>query len=270
MTSFDCERLIVERAGERGEIVWISLANPPIRNALDARMQTELLGVLEEIKQDSSIGCVIVRGAGDLGFCSGGDIKGFKDMTPQKGDWYSVHRGQAFQRLMASMGKPVIAAVDGWCLAGGMELAVMCDFIYASETAKFAVTEIEIGLLPGWGGLSHLSGAVGLRRAREMIYSAEKIDAAEALRIGLVNKVFPTADQMYVAAERAAISIANKSRAAVREARDIITATGTIPDAETGMAMERGVMMRLISSADFHEGVQAFLEKRKPAFNTDR
>jgi len=259
------QRLFVERKGADGSVLWLSLSNPEMRNALDDRMQTELIDVLTTTKNDDSVRCVVLRGAGKV-FCSGGDIRGFEGMNPVKGEWFSVHRGQAIQILFASLGKPVIAAVDGWCLAGGTELALMCDFIYAAEAAKFGLTEIALGLLPGWGGLTRLPRAVGARRAREMIYRAEVVSANEAQRAGLVNRVFSTAEELYAQAELAATEIAAKSRAAVRVARGVIADTAYASD-EVAMSLERGAVIYLLATSDVKEGVAAFLEKRAPKFN---
>ncbi|MBI3373392.1 MAG: enoyl-CoA hydratase/isomerase family protein [Betaproteobacteria bacterium] len=259
------QRLLVERKGADGEVLWLSLSNPAMRNALDDKMQLELIDALASAKDDISIRCLVLRGAGKV-FCSGGDIRGFEGMNPAKGEWFSIHRGQAIQNLFTMLGKPVIAAVDGWCLAGGTELALMCDFIYAAEAAKFGLTEIAIGLLPGWGGLTRLPRAVGARRAREMIYRAEIVSASEAQRAGLVNRVFSTADELYAQADLAATEIAAKSQAAVRVARGVIAETAGASD-EVAMSLERGAVVYLLATPDVQEGVNAFIEKRAPKFN---
>lgn len=258
-------RLHVERRGEDGALLWVALSNPQARNALDEAMQVELIELLRAVAGDDSVRCVVFRGAGNV-FCSGGDIQGFDGMTPSRGEWFSVHRGEVVQGLMSGLGKPVIAAVDGWCLAGGSELALMCDFIYATQAAKFGLTEIRIGLLPGWGGLTRLPRAVGMRRAREMIYRGEILDAAQAHDLGLVNRVFASADALYAEVEQAGLDIAAKSAAALRVARNVISQTAHASD-EVAMSLERGGVVYLLSTPDVQEGVQAFLEKRTPHFN---
>lgn len=259
------QRLQLERRGSDGSLLWVSLSNPDARNALDETMQVELIDVLRAAAADDSVRCLVLRGAGNM-FCSGGDIRGFEGMTPARGEWFSVHRGEVIQTLMSGLGKPIIAAVDGWCLAGGSELALMCDFIYATQAAKFGLTEIRIGLLPGWGGLTRLPRAVGMRRAREMIYRGEVMGAVRAHEVGLVNSLFPNADELYEAAEQVGLDIAAKSAAAVRVARSVITQTEHASD-EVSMSLERGGAVYLLSTPDAHEGVQAFLEKRTPRFN---
>jgi enoyl-CoA hydratase/carnithine racemase len=259
------QRLQVERRGTDAALLWVALSNPEMRNALDETMQLELIELLRAAGADDSVRCVVLRGAGSV-FCSGGDIRGFEGMTPRRGEWFSVHRGEVIQSLMTGLGKPVITAVDGWCLAGGSELALMSDFVYATKAAKFGLTEIRIGLLPGWGGLTRLPRAIGARRAREMIFRGEVIGASVAQQLGLVNQLFDTAEELYAAAEQAALEITDKSAAAVRVAREIIAQSAQVGDA-AAMSLERGGLVYLLSTPDVQEGVQAFLEKRSPRFN---
>src|SRR6185369_14432940 len=231
----------------------------------DEPMQQELIATLRALAQDDAVRCVVLRGEGEV-FSSGGDISAFQGMGAQKSHWYATQRGDVVQEAVAHLGKPLIAAVDGWCLAGGCELLLMADFAYASRAAKFGLTEIRIGLLPGWGGVTRLPAAVGLKRAREMLYRGEIIDSAEALRLGLVNRCFDTAEELYAAAEQAAQDIAAKSRWAIRAAREL---TGLASGRNDGlcMALERGTAVHLSGTADAREGIAAFLEKRRPQFN---
>jgi enoyl-CoA hydratase/carnithine racemase len=258
-------RLVVERRGEAGAVLWLSLSNPAMRNAMDDAMQQELIATLRAVGDDDSIGCVVVRGEGDV-FSSGGDIGAFQDMSPQKSHWYATERGDALQKVVSGIGKPLIAAVDGWCLAGGTELMLMADFAYCTRAARFGVSEIRIGVLPLWGGTTRLPMVVGLRRAREMLYRGEIIDSAEALRLGLVNRCFESAEALYLAAGQAAEEIAAKSRCAIRAAREL-TALASGRDEAACMALERGVSVHLAGTADAKEGISAFLEKRQPRFN---
>lgn len=258
-------RLLLERTGDDGAVLWVTLSNPAARNAMDDAMQRELIATFRAAGQDDSIRCVVVRGHGEM-FSSGGDISAFQDMGPEKSHWYSTQRGEATQQAVAALGKPLIAAVDGWCLAGGCELLLMADFAYASRAAKFGVTEIRIGVLPLWGGVTRLPLAVGVRRAREMLYRGEIIDSAEALRLGLVNRCFETAEELYGAAGQAAQEIAAKSRWAIRAAREL---TDLVSGRDDGlcMALERGTAVHLSGTEDAREGIAAFLEKRQPQFN---
>lgn len=259
------ERLILERGGDGDAVLWVSLSNPGARNAMDDAMQQELIATFRAAGADDSIRCVVVRGQGEI-FSSGGDISAFRDMAPERSHWYATERGDALQKAVAAMGKPLIAAVDGWCLAGGTELLLMSDFAYCTRAAKFGVTEIRIGLLPLWGGTTRLPQVVGLRRAREMLYRGEIIDSAEALRLGLVNRCFDSADALYAAAGEAAEEIAAKSRHAIRAAREL-SALASLRDDAMCMALERGASVHLAGTGDAKEGIAAFMEKRQPRFN---
>lgn len=259
------ERLVLQRRGDGAAVLWVSMSNPAMRNAMDDSMQQELIATFRAAGMDDSIRCVVVRGEGEV-FSSGGDIGAFQGMDPEKSHWYATERGDALQKAVAAMGKPLIAAVDGWCLAGGTELLLMADFAYCTRAARFGVTEIRIGVLPLWGGTTRLPLAVGLRRAREMLYRGEIVDSAEALRLGLVNRCFDSADALYAAAGEAAGEIAARSRHAVRAAREL-TALASGRDDTTCMALERGASVHLAATADAKEGIAAFLGKRAPRFN---
>lgn len=239
-----------------------------MRNSLDDRMQVELIQALERIRDDASVRCVVLRGAGNV-FCSGGDIGGFDELTPVGWTEKARRRGDAIQVLFASLGKPVIAAVDGWCLGGGLEVALMCDFVYATRTAKFGLTEIRLGILPGWGGLTRLPKVAGAARAREMIYRGEIVKALEACRVGVVNRLFRDAPGLYEGADAVSSEIASRSAAAVFAAREAIRQSALAPE-DVCMSLERGAASYLLGTPDAREGVRAFLEKRPPRFNQPR
>lgn len=261
-----CMRLVVRRAGRRDELLWIYLRNPEARNALDETMQVELLEQLKLAAADAAIRCVILRGDGDSAFCSGGDIKIFDGMTPLRGEWYSTHRGWATHQAITGMPKPVIAAVDGWCLAGGCEVALMCDFAYATRSARFGLPEINLGVSPGWGGTVRLQQAIGQRRAKELILRGEIISAEDAHSLGLINKLFDTSADLYREIEVVAQEIADKSSLAVRVAKQVMNDSAHARD-EVAFSLERGANVLLVASPDSKEGVSAFLEKRKPHFS---
>jgi enoyl-CoA hydratase len=260
------ERLRYERTGEEGATLRLTLDNPRMMNALDETMQLELLEVLEEVSRDNSIRCVVIQGAGDKAFCSGGDISAFQKFDVVGGYDYLYQRGNAIQRLITTMEKPVIAAVGGMCFAGGLELALACDFIYATENASFGLLEINLGVLAGWGGTVRLPRAIPERRAREMIYRGEVIDGAEALRLGLVNRLFSSLEDLDQALEKATTEMCRKAPLALRAAKNVINNSLTCDSIEAALAVERGSIMWLMSSEDATEGVAAFVEKRKPEF----
>ncbi len=260
------QRLICERKGDNGEALWITLNNEKMRNALDDTMQRELLEVFNEIAFDHSVRCVVISGAGDKAFCSGGDIAAFQAMNNATGYDYIRQRGNALQILLASMEKPLIAAVHGFCLAGGLELALMCDFIYSTQDARFGLMEINIGTLAGWGGTTGLPRAIPSRRAKEMIYRGEMIQGTEAFQLGLVNKVFPSRQEMMESLEKVVAEITSKPPLAVRVAKTAINTSLKCNSTESILAIERGAIMWLANSEDQKEGVAAFVEKRKPNF----
>ena len=218
----DFKRLKLHFTGPKDSVIWLSLYNPEMRNALDKTMQEELLEAFAAIAADDSIRVVVIRGEGEKAFCSGGDISVFDDMTPLKGEWYSIHRGQALFKAIQAVQKPVLAAIDGYCLGGGTEIALMTDFNYTTKNSRLGLPEINIGLLPGWGGTVRLPVAIGPRRAKEMIMRGEMISGQEATDLGLANKVFDIASAMYEAMEATATEISLKSKIAVRLARSTI------------------------------------------------
>ncbi|HEX9156700.1 MAG TPA: enoyl-CoA hydratase/isomerase family protein [Syntrophales bacterium] len=260
------ERIIRETRGANGEALWLTLNNESMRNSLDDLMQRELLEVLTEVAFDHSIRCVVIGAAGEKAFCSGGDIKAFQSIDLVSAYDYAVQRGNTFQRLITSMEKPVIAAVAGMCFAGGLELALMCDFVYATENATFGLLEINLGLLAGWGGTVRLPRAIPAGRAREMIYRGEVISASEACQWGLVNRTFPTKGEMYHALEKTVDEIVSKPPLALRAAKTIVNNSLTCDSMEAALTIERGTIQWLFASEDVKEGVSAFIEKRKPDF----
>jgi enoyl-CoA hydratase/carnithine racemase len=266
ITSRSYERIRCERRGEQGESLWITLDNEAMRNALDDTMQRELLDVLEAVAVDREIRCVVLGAAGAKAFCSGGDIRAFQSMDRVASYDYLLHRGNAIQRLMTTMEKPVIAAVGGICVAGGMELALLCDFVYATESATFGLLEINLGLLAGWGGTVRLPRAIPAARAREMIYRGELIGAREARDWGLVNRVFATREEMDRAVEATVAEIVAKPPLALRAAKTIVQQSLTCDSVEAALAIERGIIQWLVGSEDVREGVAAFVERRKPRF----
>jgi enoyl-CoA hydratase len=179
---------------------------------------------------------------------------------------YAYNQGNTLQRLLTYMEKPVIAAVNGHCFAGGLELALVCDFIYATESARFGLLEINLGLLAGWGGTVRLPRAISPRRAKEMIYRGEIIDAAEAYRLGLVNRLFTTRQEMDQAVEQVVAELMSKPPLALRAAKNVVNNSLTCDSIEAALSIERGSTMWLLSSEDKAEGVAAFVEKRKPEF----
>ncbi len=249
--------LLVSRQGRVG---IAQLNRPQALNALNGELMDELVRVLQAFDADDSIGCIVITGS-EKAFAAGADIKQMASATvvdmmasPFIGYWDAVQR----------IGKPVVAAVSGYCLGGGCELAMICDLIVASETAHFGQPEINLGIIPGAGGTQRLTRAVGKSVAMDMILTGRRISAQEALQFGLVARVFPTAtfldDSLALAAE-----IADKAPVALRVAKEAVNRAYESSLAE-GVLFERRAFNLLFATEDQKEGMAAFVEKRKPAW----
>ena len=254
------QTLLVEK---RNRIAFVTINRPDKLNALNAQAKTELKAAFEGIRDDSEVDAVVLTGAGEKGFVAGTDIKELTQLDEQSGKSFS-EEGQAVLNLIENLGKPVIAAVNGYALGGGTELALACHIRIASENAKFGQPEVNLGIIPGYGGTQRLARLVGKGRALEMILSGDQIDAQEALRIGLVNKVVPLADLLKTA-EALATKIISKGQIAVKLALQSVNATHELSLA-AGQSLEAELFGRCCKSEDFKEGITAFLEKRKPVF----
>lgn len=239
-------------------IAIVTFNRPDAMNALNNQTRAEFGQVMKELEEDDSIRVIILTGAGKS-FVAGSDIKEFNQTTP-----YAAHNIQRLGQICENMPKPVIAAVNGFCLGGGCEIAMGCDIIIASEKAKFGQTEANVGVIPGGGGTQRLPRLVGACRAKELIFTADIIRAEEADRIGLVNKVVPM-DELMDAAKEMAKKIATKSPAVLKLAKQAIN-RGMSTSLESGLAYEREMYSISLSLEDKTEGVNAFIEKRSPVF----
>jgi enoyl-CoA hydratase len=230
-------------------------------NALNAEAKSELRELFNQLKTDNTVDVVILTGSGEKAFVAGTDIRELTVLNSETGKDFSA-RGQAVFNLIENLGKPVIAAVNGYALGGGCELALACHIRIASENAKFGQPEVNLGIIPGYGGTQRLARLIGRGRAMEMILTGNQIDAQEALRIGLVNKIVPQADLMSAALSIAQL-IAAKGQVAIRMALKAVNMTEetTLTD---GQNLEASLFGVCCDTADFKEGTTAFLEKRKP------
>jgi enoyl-CoA hydratase len=253
----DYETILVEK---REEVGVITLNRPKALNALNSVLLKELRHILSSFSTDDSIGAIIITGS-EKAFAAGADIKEMQAL-----DFVDAYVGDFLGGWdeVASTRKPVIAAVSGFALGGGCELAMMCDFIIASETAKFGQPEITLGVIPGMGGSQRLTRAVGKAKAMDMVLTGRMMDAAEAERAGLVSRVVPAANLMDEAVD-AATRIASLSRASVLMAKESVNRSFEVSLAE-GLRYERRSFQSLFATADQKEGMAAFVEKRKPAF----
>ena len=252
------ETVIVER---RGSVGLIRLNRPQALNALSTRLMEELAGALDELEEDEAVGAIVLTG-NERAFAAGADIKEMKDKTfieAYFGDFITKDWERA-----AQCRKPVIAAVAGFALGGGCELAMMCDFIIAAETAVFGQPEITIGIIPGAGGTQRLTRAVGKAKAMEMVLTGRRMDAAEAERAGLVSRVVK-AEELVEEAVRTAEKIASYSRPMTLMAKEAVNRAFETTLSE-GIRFERRVFHAAFSTQDQKEGMAAFAEKRAPKF----
>ena len=243
----------------KGDVAYLVIDRPEALNALNAQVLADLDAALDAIDLDL-IRCVIVRGAGEKSFVAGADIAQMKDLDPAGGEAFGKQGNDVFLKL-ESFPIPVIAAVGGYALGGGCELAMACDFRICSDTAVFGQPEVGLGITPGFGGTQRLARIVGPGMAKQMIYTARNIKADEALRIGLVNAVYP-ADELYAAAEKLASTIAANAPIAVRACKKAINEGAALP-IEQAVVCEEKAFGSCFQTGDQQEGMGAFLEKRK-------
>lgn len=244
-------------------IATITINRPEALNALNKDVIQEVLNALKDAENDENIRVVVITGAGEKSFCAGADISQMKGMTPLKARELS-DMGYRLCHTIEFLGKPVIAAINGYALGGGLEMAMACDLRIASDKAKMGQTEVNIGLIPGWGGTQRLPRLVGKTLAKEMVYTGKMIDAQTALQIGLINKVVPS-DQFMTNVKEYAKEIASKPPIALKIAKALID-KGMDGSLEAGLALEREGFGIVASTEDLQEGVNAFFEKRKPVF----
>ncbi len=241
----------------------ITVNRPDKLNALNGTVIRELGEAAEAAANDQAVRAVILTGAGPKAFVAGADIGELTTQGPMDGR-ARARAGQLVFRALEHMNKPVIAAVNGFALGGGCELAMACHIRIASDTAKFGQPEVKLGLLPGYGGTVRLPRIVGKGRALELLLTGAIIDAAEALRIGLVSRVVP-ADRLLAEAETLARSIMEQGPLAVRSVLEAVDA-GYEMSQQDALLLEASLFGLLSSTDDMREGTRAFLEKRKPAF----
>jgi enoyl-CoA hydratase len=246
-----------------GPVSTITINRPSVLNALNAEVLVALKRAVDEVRARPEVRCAILTGAGEKAFVAGADIASMRTMGADEAKVFAKKGHAAFDAI-AALPLPVIAAVNGFALGGGCELALACDFIYASERAKFGQPEVNLGIIPGFGGTQRLARRVSVGVARELIYSAAIIDAQEALRIGLVNKVFP-AEQLLAEAKKTALLIAQKGPVAVQLSKRVI-GEGLDNVLSDGNEIEVEAFADCFRSEDRAEGVGAFLEKRTPNF----
>jgi enoyl-CoA hydratase len=246
-----------------GGVVTVTIDRPEARNAVDGPTLEALVAAFSELRDDRSVRAVILTGAGERAFVAGADIKAMKDLD-EAGARDFAARGRRLGELIEALPVPVIAAVNGFALGGGCELALACDFIYAARGAKLGLPEVGLGVIPGIGGTQRLVRRVGPARARELIFTGALIDADEALRIGLVNAVVEPA-ALLERTRAVAESIAAKAPLAVAAAKRALREGADLPLAD-GLALEGALFAQLFATHDQKEGMSAFVDKRLPSW----
>lgn len=256
--SFD--NLLLERDGA---VAVVTLNRPRVLNALDTQTLDELRRAVLDVKHDDAVRCVIVTGAGEKSFVSGADIQQLAALTATEAKAYAAN-GQHVFDLVENLGKPVVAAINGYALGGGCELALACTFRFAADTARLGLPEIKLGLIPGYGGTQRLPRLVGKARALDMILTGRMVDAQEALGMGLVHRVV-TASELMAEAKRFAQTLAAQAPVAMRLALEAVHRGMEMAFPEA-TSLEAALFGLAASTEDMRAGTKAFLEKRSATF----
>ncbi len=245
-------------------VLLVTLIRPGAANAMNTQTGVEIMTLFEGLNMDAGeTRCVVLTGAGDRAFCAGADLKERKDMTDEA--WIRQHLiYERMVRAIITCPIPIIAAVNGAAYAGGCELALACDFIYAAEHARFALTEVTLGIMPGAGGTQTLPRAAGERRAKEIILTGKPFSAADAKEWGIVNRILPR-DELVPEAVATAVVIARNAPISIRQAKQAIS-RGLNMSLADGLAFEIEAYHRTVPTEDRREGIASFNEKRTPAF----
>jgi enoyl-CoA hydratase/carnithine racemase len=259
----DYQDIVVEKLENVGKI---TINRPDQLNAVSRRVLEEMEHALKEFKKDQDVRVVVLTGAGEKAFSAGADLKGgmFTPETDSVQGAKLARLGQEFTEMIERYEKPVIAAVNGLAFGGGWEIAMACDVIVASENAQFSHSEINLGLIPGWGGTQRLPRLIGKNRAKELILTGDRLTAKDAERIGMVNRVVPSMELQQSTLELAR-KLAAKSPVMLRLVKQTIN-RGIDMDMRSGLAEEVRAFRICFTTQDFKEGLTAFMEKRPPKF----
>lgn len=255
----DFKNLLIEK---NEGICTVKINNPQTLNALNAEVLNELEAAFDLIRDDNEVHVIVITGEGKA-FVAGADIAYMRDLDPSGAKKFSEDGSRVFRKI-ETLNKVVIAAVNGFALGGGCELAMACDMRIASTKAKFGQPEVGLGIIPGFSGTQRLARLIGMGRAKELIFTGSHIDAEEAYRIGLVNKVTEK-ENLMEETYKIADKIKSNSRVAIKYAKEAIN-RGTETDIDTGIAYEANVFGLCFASVDQEEGMGAFIEKRHPKF----
>lgn len=253
----ECKNILFE---VENQVATITFNRPKVLNAVDSETMLELNNAVNKCKEDENIKVTILTGVGSKAFVIGADVAEFKDKSPKEA-MKLMELGHSTLRLMETMGKPVIAAVNGFALGGGAEISMACDVRFASDKARFGQPEVPLGLIPGWGGTQRLARLIGIGRAKELIMSGEQITAQRAYEIGLVNRVFP-AEQLIEETQNFAQKLARMPSFAIKMAKYAINYGYDLALDNAG-SLEIQCISQCFSTQDLKEGIAAFLQKGK-------
>jgi enoyl-CoA hydratase len=253
----------IKKRKEEGAYI-ITIDNPPV-NALNLKVFEELSSALKEGNDDPEVRGIVITGAGNNAFCAGADLKMMQNLGPEDADRIAGIGHETLNSIENSP-KPVLVAVNGLALGGGCELAMACDLRFASDRARFGQPEVTLGLIPAWGGTQRMPRLIGKAKAKELIFSGQIINAQEALRIGLVNRVVPDGEELRAAVDYVRMLAAKTSPFAVRQAKMAITKGLQEPSIEKGLQYEVEAARATAHSQDLREGIEAFLMKRPPKY----
>lgn len=245
------------------KIATVTINRPNVLNALNRETIRELASAMEEVAQRDDVGVVLLTGAGEKAFVAGADISEMRGFTPVQAFEFALF-GQRLLEFMERMPQPVIGVINGYALGGGCEIAMACDILLAADTARFGQPEVNLGIIPGYGGTQRLPRLVGRNLAKELVLTGEMISAQRACEIGLVNRVVPGADLMSAAREIAG-KILSKGAVAIRTAK-LVMNRGMDLDLANACVLEANAFAVAFSTEDRVEGMTAFLEKKKPSF----
>lgn len=245
-------------------VALLTINRPATLNSLDSSVLDDLLEAFTALDQDSAVKVVVLTGSGEKAFVAGADIAQMADYNVQQALGFA-RKGQQLVSAIGRMAKPVIAAVNGFALGGGLEMVLACDFAYASEKARLGLPEVTLGIMPGFGGTQKLARLIGRSRSNELIFTGKLLNAAEAKEWGVVNAVYPAAELLTKVMETARM-IANNGMLGVAHAKDAVRSGLDMAEAD-GMNFESLQFAALFATADQKEGMHAFLEKRKPVYS---
>jgi len=244
-------------------LALLTLTNPPV-NALSQALLKELDGTLDDLASNADVRAVVITGSGNNAFCAGADVNELATLNPEQAAGVVASGHSVFLKI-SEFPKPIIAAVNNLCLGGGLELALSCDMRFSSDRARFGAPEVTLGLIPAWGGSQRLPRLIGISKAKELIFTGQMINAQEAMRVGLVNRVVPDGDEVRAAMDIAKRIAVKSSPLAVKEAKNAINKGMDVP-LEDGLGLEAEAVQRISASDDLREGLTAFKEKRQPSF----